>query len=117
VALRVFNNGQGAGERWALSGELPPERTYLTLSAAQVQALVGEYSAPQFSIKVFVDDKGRLLGQAPGQPAFELMASTPRQAHVPQVGAQLDFSAGEGPATSVTLTQGGRTLVMPRKQP
>jgi len=117
VALRVFNNGQSAGERWALSGELPPERTYLTLSAAQVQALVGEYSAPQFSIKVFVDDKGRLLGQAPGQPAFELMASTPRQAHVPQVGAQLDFSAGEGPATSVTLTQGGRTLVMPRKQP
>ena len=115
AAVRVFNNGESKGELWALSGELPPERAVLTLSAAQMEALVGEYSAPQFSIKVFIDDKGRLLGQAPGQPSFELMASTPRQAHVPQVGAQLDFSAGEGKATSVTLTQGGQTLVMPRK--
>ncbi|WP_457423778.1 serine hydrolase domain-containing protein [Roseateles sp. P5_E7] len=115
VALRVFNNGEKAGERWTLSGELPPERAFLTLSAAQMEALVGEYSAPQFSIKVFIDDKGRLLGQAPGQPSFELMASTPRQMHIPQVGAQLDFSAGEGKATSVTLTQGGQTLLMPRK--
>jgi D-alanyl-D-alanine carboxypeptidase len=115
AAVRVFNNGESKGELWTLSGELPAERSFMTLNAAQMDALVGEYSAPQFSIKVFVDDKGRLLGQAPGQPSFELMASTPRQAHVPQVGAQLDFSAGEGKAASVTLTQGGQTLLMPRK--
>jgi D-alanyl-D-alanine carboxypeptidase len=115
TALRVFNNGESAGERWARSGELPAERIFLALSAAQMQALVGEYSSPQFSIKVFIDDKGRLLGQAPGQPSFELLASTPRQLHVPQVGAQLDFSAEEGKAASATLTQGGQTLVMPRK--
>jgi len=115
AAMRVFNNGESKGELWTLSGELPPERAFLTLSAAQMDSLVGEYSSPQFSIKVFIDDKGRLLGQAPGQPSFELMASTPRQLHIPQVGAQLDFSAGEGKATSVTLTQGGQTLLMPRK--
>jgi D-alanyl-D-alanine carboxypeptidase len=114
-AVRVFNNGESTGERWAFSGELPAERTFLSLSAAQMQALVGEYNSPQFSIKVFVDDKGRLLGQAPGQPSFELMASTPRQVHVPQVGAQLDFSAEEPRAASVTLLQGGQKLVMPRK--
>ena len=115
VALRVFNNGESDGERWVLSGELPPERAFISLSSAQMQALVGDYSSPQFSIKVFIDDKGRLLGQAPGQPSFELLASTPRQAHVPQVGAQLDFSAEDGKAGSVTLTQGGQTLVMPRR--
>lgn len=116
VALSVFNNGDATGERWVRRGELPAEPAYLALSAAQRQALVGDYSAPQFSIKVFVDDSGRLMGQAPGQPAFELLALTPRQLRVPQVGAQLDFAAEEGKrATSVTLTQGGQVLVMPRK--
>jgi len=115
TAVRVFNNGESKGELWTLSGELSAERAFLTLSPAQMQALVGEYASPQFAIKVFVDDNGRLLGQAPGQPTFELLASAPRQLHVPQVGAQLDFSAEEAKAGSVTLTQGGQTLVMPRK--
>jgi CubicO group peptidase (beta-lactamase class C family) len=65
VAMRAFNNGERAGERWTRSGELPPERAFITLTAAQMQALVGDYSGPGFSIKVFVDDKGRLQGQAP----------------------------------------------------
>ena len=115
VALQVLPNGEAPAERWVRSGELPPETVYVTLSEAQKQALVGDYRSPEFAIKVFVDAQGRLQGQAPGQPAFELQASTPRRAHVPQVGAQLDFAAGDGPATAVTLTQGGRSLVMPRQ--
>jgi hypothetical protein len=34
---------------------------------------------------------------------------------VPQVEAQLDFSAEEGKPASVTLTQGGRKLAMARQ--
>lgn len=115
IGMRVFNNGEKEGGRWTRSGELPPEPAFITLNPAQMQALVGDYSSPQFSIKVFIDDKGRLQGQAPGQPAFELMATSPRQVHVPQVAAQLDFSADEGKAASVTLNQGGNKLVMARK--
>lgn len=115
TGARVFNNGNSNAEQWTRSGELPPEQVVITLTPAQMQALVGDYAAPQFSIKVFIDDKGRLQGQAPGQPAFELQASTPRRVHVPQVGAQLDFSAEEPKAASVTLAQGGQTLVMQRK--
>ncbi|HEY1128365.1 MAG TPA: serine hydrolase domain-containing protein [Roseateles sp.] len=114
VALRLFNNGENDAERWVRSGELPPELVFIALSAEQKQALVGDYSSPRFAIKVFIDAQGRLQGQAPGQPAFELMASTPRRAHVPQVGAQLDFGAEEGRPASVTLTQGGNQLVMAR---
>lgn len=114
-AVRVFNNGSSEGERWTYTGELPPALVYIALTPAQMQALVGNYSSPQFSIKVFIDDKGRLQGQAPRQPAFELMFSTPRRAHVPQVGAQLDFSAEAEKAASLTLTQNGRELVMPRQ--
>lgn len=115
VALRVFNNGEQAGERWTLSGDLPAEPRFMTLSATQMQALVGEYASPQFGIRVYIDDQGRLLGQAVGQRSFELQASTPRQLHVPEVGARLDFSAEDGRPASVALIQNGQTLVMPRK--
>lgn len=116
VAVRLFHDGETErAERWARRGELPPETAFITLDAAQTQALLGEYSSPQFAIKVFVDDKGQLRAQAPGQPSFELKASTPRRLHVPQVDAQLDFGAEAGRAASVTLLQGGNRLVMPRQ--
>lgn len=115
VAVSLFNNGEAAAERWVRRGDLPADIAFIALSPEQMQALVGDYSAPQFSIKVFIDDQGRLQGQAPGQPAFELKPSTPRRVHVPQVDAQLDFSAEEGKPASVTLTQGGNKLLMARK--
>ena len=116
VAVNLFSNGDSTAERWARTADAPAARTFIKLSAAQQQALVGIYSAPEFSFKVFLDEKNdRLLGQAPGQPAFELKATAPRQVHVTEVGAQFDFTPEEGKATSVTLTQGGSKLVMPRK--
>lgn len=116
VAARIADNGEAGGPRWVRSGDLPPDRSFITLSAEQMQALVGSYVSPQFAIQVFVGPEGKLLGQAPGQPAFELQASTPRRVHVPQVDAQLDFSLEAGRAASVTLKQGPATLVMPRKE-
>lgn len=115
VALRVYSNGETVADRWTRQGDLPVERSFITLTPAQMQALVGEYSSPQFSLRVFIDEQGRLKAQAPAQPAFELKASTPRRMHVPQVDAQLDFSGQDGPAATATLVQGGTTLVMARK--
>ncbi|KQW51929.1 MULTISPECIES: serine hydrolase [unclassified Roseateles] len=116
VAVRLLNNGETEGaERWARSGDLPADQGFITLSPEQRQALLGDYSAPQFAIKVFIDDKGVLRGQAPGQPSFALQARTPRQLYVPEVDAVLDFSAEDAKAGSVTLIQGGNKLVMPRK--
>lgn len=116
VAVNLFSNGDSTAERWARTGDAPAAKTFIKLGAAQQQALLGNYSAPEFSFKVFFDDKGgRLMGQAPGQPAFELKATTPRRVHVTEVDAQFDFSPEEGKAVSVTLTQGGGKLVMPRK--
>lgn len=117
VAVNLFSDGGSTPERWARKGDAPAAKTFIKLSAAQQQALLGSYSAPEFSIKVFLDEKGgRLMGQAPGQPAFELKASTPRRVHVTEVDAQLDFSPEDGKATAVTLTQGGGKLLMPRKE-
>lgn len=115
IALRVFNNGETTGERWVRSGELPAEPAFITLGAAQLQPLVGEYASPQLAIKVFLDDQGRLQGQAVGQRSFLLQASAPRRFHVPEVGAQLDFSTEDGPPASATLTQNGQVIVMMRR--
>lgn len=115
VAMRVFNNGEGEGERWARRGDLPAERAAITLTPAQIQALVGEYSSPQFSMKIFVNDKGVLTTQAAGQGPAELKAATPRLLYLTVVDATLEFSAEEGVAQSVTLNQGSTKLVMKRK--
>ncbi len=115
VALQVYSNGEAEPERWSRRGDLPAGLSFITLSPAQMQALVGDYSAPEFSIRVFVDEQGRLKAQAPGQPAFELKASSPRRVHVPQVDAQLDFSGDDGPAATATLLQGTARIVMARK--
>lgn len=116
VAVNLFSDGNGTAERWARTGDAPAAKAFIKLSLTQQQALVGSYSAPEFSFKVFLDDKnGRLLGQAPGQPAFELKATTPRRVHVTEVDAQFDFSPVEGKARSVTLTQNGNQLVLQRK--
>lgn len=115
AALRVLNNGEGEGERWARRGDAPAERAAITLTPAQVQALVGEYSSPQFSMKIFVDDKGVLRTQARGQAPAELKAASPRLLYLTVVDATLEFSAEEGAAQSVTLNQGTTRLVMQRK--
>lgn len=117
VAVRLLPNGEAAeAERWVRSGDLPVDAPALALTPAQIDALVGEYSAPQFSIRVFVDAAtGRLQGQAPRQPPFDLRAVTPRQLQVVQIDAQLDFAGESGKAASVRLTQGRTQIVMPRK--
>lgn len=115
VALRVFSNGDKAGERWVRSGELPAEQSFITLPAALLQSLVGEYASPQLAIKVFLDGQGRLQGQVVGQQAFVLQASAPRRFHVPEVAAQLDFSAEDGQPASATLTQNGQVIQMTRR--
>jgi len=77
--------------------------------------LIGEYQSPQFQIKVFRDEQGVLRGQAPGQPAFELKATTPLNLYVAQVDAKLDFVLSEGRASQLTLLQGPNKLVMQRR--
>jgi CubicO group peptidase (beta-lactamase class C family) len=111
--LRVVSDD--TEESWERVGDLPAAAAVLTLTAEQQQALVGEYSSPQFSFKVFVDAQGVLRGQAPGQPALQLYASTPRSVFVKEVDARVEFEPAEGPAQLATLLQGPAKLPMQRK--
>ncbi len=116
-SLRFFPDGEGDGEVWQRVGEVPAPRAEIALGDAQRQALLGEYVSPQFSYKVFVDAQGVLRGQAPGQPALQLYAQSPRRLYVKEVGASFEFEPADGPAERVVLTQGRTRLVLPRKTP
>jgi len=112
--LRFFAEGDGEGEVWARSGDLP-QRADLALSATQKQALLGEYQSPQFRIKVYLGEQGQLLVQAPGQPVFSVKAASPRELYPTVVDATLLFEPAEGPASSATLVQGTARIKMQRQ--
>lgn len=114
-ALRTYQDGDGAFERWLRSGDLPAEQS-IELSAAQQQALVGDYASDQIKLKVFRDEaSGALKVQVQGQPAFALKARAPRSLYLTVVDARLDFEPAEGAVTQLTLTQGPGRFVLQRR--
>lgn len=112
--MRFYAEGDGDSEFWPRSGDLP-QRADLALSDAQRQALVGDYIGDRLQIKVFVDDRGQLRAQVPGQPVVTLKANSPRELYIVEVDASLSFAAGDGPPAGVTLLQGPVRLELKRK--
>jgi CubicO group peptidase (beta-lactamase class C family) len=117
VSLRFFADGDGDGELWQRVADLPPERPTVTLDAAQLQALVGQYSGTGFSFRVFIDAQGVLRGQAPGQPALQLHAESARRLFVREVDARFEFEGDSGPAPGLLLLQGPARLQLQRVLP
>ena len=114
VTLAFFADADGEAERWPRVAELP-QRKDAALNAAERQALVGEFSSPQISMKIFVDDKGQLISQVPGQRPVTLKATAARELFVVEIDATLSFSAEPEQAQSLTLKQGPATLVLQRR--
>jgi CubicO group peptidase (beta-lactamase class C family) len=98
------------------SVKLPSERTEITLTPEQIQAITGTYSlAPGVDLSVMVED-GKLMTQLTGQPKLPIFAESPTLLFLKVVDAQLEFALGpDGKATQVTLHQGGRDQVAKRK--
>ncbi|MCV2351891.1 serine hydrolase domain-containing protein [Paucibacter sp. Y2R2-4] len=115
TGLRFFNDGDGVGEAWARSGELPAVHASVSLTPEQQQALLGDYASPQLQVKIFLGPQAQLMGQVPGQSAMELKASGPRSLLVQGVDAKLEFSAEAAAAQEVTLLQGPARITMKRR--
>lgn len=114
VSLKFWPNGEGSPEVWKRVGDLP-KFSFIELSPAQKEALLGEYVSPQLQIKVFTDAQGVLRGQAPGQPPFELKATAPDQLRVVEVDAKLGFVIVDGRATEIAFSQGPNSLTLKRR--
>lgn len=114
TTMRFFANGEGEGVVGTRTDEpLPVDAQGIALPRETLERLVGNYTASDMLMKTFVDGT-TLKAQLVGQPAFTLQASSPTRFAVPEVGAELEFSEGREPAASLTLRQGGQTIVFTR---
>ncbi len=79
----------------------------VTVAPAVLDRYVGVYELmPSFNITVKRVDGG-LTAQATGQGAFPLVATSDTEFHYQEAGIRIVFPAGDGPAQSFTLFQGG----------
>ena len=79
----------------------------VTVAPAILDRYVGAYELmPGFNITITRVDGG-LTGQASGQGAFPLVATSDTEFHYQEAGIRIVFPAGDGPSPSFTLFQGG----------
>ncbi|MEQ1781518.1 MAG: serine hydrolase [Hyphomonadaceae bacterium] len=79
----------------------------VTVAPEVLDRYVGVYELmPKFNITVVRVDGG-LTAQATGQGAFPLTATSDTEFHFQEAGIRIVFPAGDGPAQSLTLFQGG----------
>lgn len=110
TGMRFFANGEGEGVVGARTDEpLPVEAQGIALPRETLERLAGNYMAVDMLLKIFIDGT-TLKAQLVGQPAFTLQASSPVRFAVPEVGADVEFASGDGPAASLTLRQGGQNI-------
>jgi D-alanyl-D-alanine carboxypeptidase len=115
TGMRFFANGEGEGVVGARTDEpLPVEAQGIALPRETLERLAGNYMAVDMLLKIFIDGT-TLKAQLVGQPAFTLQASSPVRFAVPEVGADVEFASGDGSAASLTLRQGGQTIVFTRQ--
>jgi len=113
TAMRLFANGDGAGVVGARTGETTASAA-LQLPRAALERLVGAYAAGGMTLRVFLDGQA-LKGQIAGQPPVSLIATSATRFDVAETGASVEFAAGEGDSSRVTMRQGGRELILQRR--
>jgi D-alanyl-D-alanine-carboxypeptidase/D-alanyl-D-alanine-endopeptidase len=91
--------------------QMPKQHTEIAVDPKVLAEYVGAYQlTPAFAIAITLED-GKLSAQATGQPKFPIFAESPAKFFLKVVDAQIEFTRdGDGPATSLTLYQGGRAM-------
>jgi len=127
VAVVVLSNSEVSADdigRFVLDSSVTPRmppvpmrRTAIALSSDALDRMVGEYPlAPTFVMTV-TREGDALYVQATGQPKFRLWPEAPDRFFLKEVDAQMVFTLGAtGPATAVTLKQGGASQTAPRRK-
>jgi D-alanyl-D-alanine carboxypeptidase len=79
----------------------------VTVAPEVLNRYVGVYEVmPNFNVTIARVDGG-ITAQATGQDAFPLMSTSDTEFHFQEAGIRIVFPAGEGPAQSFTIYQGG----------
>ncbi|NKI34768.1 serine hydrolase [Wenzhouxiangella sp. XN79A] len=115
VAVALQSPWGGEPERAGKISDEVRTRAAIDVPVEQLERLIGRYELqPGFVMTARVND-GQLEIQATGQPAIAMQAESPTRFFSAQVGADIEFELPEsGPASSLTLYQGGQALPAPR---
>jgi outer membrane protein assembly factor BamB len=99
----------------ALEAMPAPAAPAFTVDPATLSRHAGTYrdTASGFTVTITVQD-GRLVGQAPGQPAFQLTPTAENVFRIPEVNATLTFNGRAGLTESINLVQGPANLTLTR---
>jgi hypothetical protein len=111
TAVRLFPWGEGKGLVLARTTAVP---AFITLPRAELERVVGAYSAGGMDARVFLDG-GQLKAAIAGQPAVGLIATSPGKFLVAEVDATVDFAPAEGVPQAATLHQGNFVAEFKRK--
>ena len=114
-AVALHQGWGGEPERAEKISEEVVSREPVEVPVDQLERLVGRYELmPNFILDVRVADGGLEI-QATGQPAVEMLAESPVKFYNTDIGAEIVFELPEtGPASSLTLYQGGQQMPAPR---
>ncbi|MEM1081820.1 MAG: serine hydrolase [Pseudomonadota bacterium] len=116
VVAVALQDGWGAEPERAIkiSNEIQVRET-VQVAEAELQRLVGDYELqPGMVLTVSVND-GQLQVQATGQGPLIMQAESSTRFFNTQIGAEIEFDAtDDGPASSLTLFQGGVEMPAPR---
>lgn len=114
-AIALHQGWGGEPERAVRESDEVWERETAEVSEGHLQRLAGRYELmPDFILAVRVVD-GAMEIQATGQPAVSMEAESPIKFFNNDIGADIVFDLPEsGPATGLTLYQGGQELPAPR---
>ena len=114
TGMRYFLNDEGDGAFAVRSdAPLPVERIAIALPKDALERVVGTYRAPELSLRVFLSGDA-LQVQLEGQPPAPLFAASPDTFFLTVPEATLDFAPADAMPHSVTLRQGGETIVFNR---
>jgi CubicO group peptidase (beta-lactamase class C family) len=111
LVMDFAQNGETPMQTVTRSGPIPPEAAAVEVPRAELERYAGSYALGPLTLTIaFSADGTGLTGQLTGQPPIPLEAIGPAEFRTVGVDARLTFEAAEGPATAVTLHQGGQQL-------
>ena len=112
--MAMYQQGSAKAEVSTRTGPIPPAPKTVEVPRSTLERYVGSYSVGGAFAVVTLGGEGLAVKLGP-QPTLPLIARSATEFSVKGVDARVVFNASaDGPATSMTIHQGGRTLDAPR---
>ena len=113
--MQMYHSGAKTPELAKRAGPVPPEEKPFDVPRATLERYVGKYAVGGDFAVVTLGDGG-LSVKLGGQPMLRLIPRSTSEFAVEGVDAKAVFNApADGPAKSMTIHQGGRTIDAPRQ--